>query len=123
LFEADDFQSLAGGVGQDSCACRLKLVRLTPHAPPSASFRSKNLSGVPPASAGVAQLAASTRVTPACAFFAPGVRFAVAFRVFDASKVVVVGHPVEPLPDVRRADARSAQIGHRAGVSRTFQVS
>jgi len=36
-----------------------------------------------------------------------------------------VGHadPVEPLPDVRRADARCAQIGSRPGIAHSFQVS
>jgi hypothetical protein len=43
------------------------------------------------------------------------------------SRVVGVGHEdgseVQPLPDVRGADARSAQIGRPNGVARTFQVS
>jgi len=30
--------------------------------------------------------------------------------------------PVEALPDVRSADARSAQIGSRAGISQCFQI-
>jgi hypothetical protein len=34
-----------------------------------------------------------------------------------------VGHPEEPLTDVRRADARSAQIGSPDGISCIFQVS
>ena len=34
-----------------------------------------------------------------------------------------VGHPVDPLPDVRRPDARSAQIRRRSGVASAFQVS
>lgn len=34
-----------------------------------------------------------------------------------------VGHPVEPLPDVRRPDARSTQIGGPDGISEVFQVS
>jgi len=34
-----------------------------------------------------------------------------------------VGHPVQPLSNVRRADARSAQIGGPAGISCAFQVS
>jgi hypothetical protein len=34
-----------------------------------------------------------------------------------------VGHPIKPLSDVRRADARSAQIGGPAGISQCFQVS
>jgi hypothetical protein len=33
------------------------------------------------------------------------------------------GHEVKPLPDVRRTDARSAQIRRPDGVTRTFQVS
>jgi hypothetical protein len=34
-----------------------------------------------------------------------------------------VGHPEQPLPDVRRPDARSAQIGGPDGISQCFQVS
>lgn len=34
-----------------------------------------------------------------------------------------VGHPVQPLSDVRRADARSAQISRPEGVCLCFQVS
>jgi hypothetical protein len=34
-----------------------------------------------------------------------------------------VGHPVEALSDVRRADARSAQICRPDGVARRFKVS
>jgi hypothetical protein len=33
------------------------------------------------------------------------------------------GHPEEPLADVRRADARSAQIGGPDGIAQAFQVS
>ena len=43
--------------------------------------------------------------------------------MFLGSDACGVGHPVEPLSDVRRADARSAQIGCCAGVTRSFQVS
>jgi hypothetical protein len=39
------------------------------------------------------------------------------------SALVGVSHPVQPLPDVRRADARSAQIGGPAGISHCFQIS
>jgi hypothetical protein len=39
------------------------------------------------------------------------------------SRVVGVTHPVQSLSDVRRADARSAQIGGPSGVARSFQVS
>jgi hypothetical protein len=39
------------------------------------------------------------------------------------SRVVAVSHPVQPLSDVRCADARSAEIECCAGVARAFQVS
>jgi len=39
------------------------------------------------------------------------------------SLALQVGHPIQPLPDMRRADARSAQIGSRDGISHAFQVS
>ena len=39
------------------------------------------------------------------------------------SRVVGVTHPIKSLPDVRRTDARSAQICRPDGVLRTFQVS
>jgi hypothetical protein len=41
----------------------------------------------------------------------------------NASVCVVVGHEVQPLPDVRSPDARSAQISSPTGVVRDFQVS
>jgi len=34
-----------------------------------------------------------------------------------------VGYPEQPLPDVRRADARSAQIGGPNPIAHRFQVS
>jgi len=34
-----------------------------------------------------------------------------------------VGHPEQPLSDVRRTDARSAQISRCDGVTQFFQVS
>lgn len=39
------------------------------------------------------------------------------------SRACGVGHPIQPLSDVRSTDARSAQIGRCAGVIRCFQVS
>jgi hypothetical protein len=50
--------------------------------------------------------------------FAPGLPSASSFAT-------AVGHPDKPqsLSDVRRADARSAQIDRPAGVIRSFQVS
>jgi hypothetical protein len=44
----------------------------------------------------------------------PGVSF--------QSRADAVGHPVQPLSPVGRADARSAQIGSPAGISQSFQV-
>jgi hypothetical protein len=44
----------------------------------------------------------------------PGVSF--------QSRAEVVGHPVQPLSPVGRADARSAQIGSPAGISQVFHV-
>jgi hypothetical protein len=41
----------------------------------------------------------------------------------SASALVGVGHPVQPLADVRRTDARSAEIRRPEGVARSFQVS
>ena len=35
----------------------------------------------------------------------------------------VVGHPIQSLPDLRRTDARSAQIGGSDPISQCFQVS
>jgi hypothetical protein len=40
-----------------------------------------------------------------------------------SSPAPVVGHPVQPLPDVGSADARSAQIGGPNGKTQVFQVS
>ena len=42
---------------------------------------------------------------------------------FTASSRFVVGHEPQPLPDVRRADARSRQIGGPDGIACRFQVS
>ena len=39
------------------------------------------------------------------------------------SSFLAVGHPVKPLPDVRCADASSAQIRRRSGVTCVFQVN
>jgi hypothetical protein len=36
---------------------------------------------------------------------------------------VGVGQPVQPLPDVRGTDARSAKINRPDGVTRRFQIS
>jgi hypothetical protein len=45
------------------------------------------------------------------------------FSAFSAPLTRGVGHPEKPLSDVRRGDARSAQIGTPDGISETFQVS
>jgi hypothetical protein len=47
----------------------------------------------------------------------------VRLRADFESPTVAVGHPPKPLPDVRRADARSAQIGGPDGIVQCFQVS
>ncbi|HEX3122196.1 MAG TPA: hypothetical protein VHQ21_02755, partial [Rhodanobacteraceae bacterium] len=47
---------------------------------------------------------------------------ALLYRHF-ASVAFSVGQPVKPLPDVRRPDARSAQIAGPDGISQCFQVS
>jgi hypothetical protein len=39
-----------------------------------------------------------------------------------ASELRGDGHPVQPLTDVRRTDARSAEISRPCGVARTFQI-
>ena len=39
------------------------------------------------------------------------------------SRCAGVGHPPQPLPDMRRADARSAEIGGPDGIAHSFQVS
>jgi hypothetical protein len=49
-------------------------------------------------------------------------RVAVAFLALALSFSVGVGHPVQSLPDVRSADARSAEIECCAGVTRSLQV-
>jgi hypothetical protein len=41
---------------------------------------------------------------------------------FFESPAIGVGHPVNSLPDVRGADARSAEIDRPDGVTLTFQV-
>lgn len=45
------------------------------------------------------------------------------FRLWSYSFADAVGHPEQPLPDVRRADARSRQIGSPDGISHSLQVS
>ena len=43
--------------------------------------------------------------------------------LWPASTLLGVGHEVKPLSDVRRPDARSAQIGGPTGIPQLFQVS
>ena len=66
---------------------------------------------------------ASTSVVPKWCLLSGLCRVAVAFAAFALSPTVGVGHPPQSLSDVRRADARSAEIGCCAGVTRSFQVS
>jgi hypothetical protein len=42
---------------------------------------------------------------------------------FPPSELLGLGHEVQSLSDVRRAEARRAQIGRADGVLRSFQVS
>ena len=51
--------------------------------------------------------------------------FAISLRIFAGRVICVrgVGHPPKPLPDVRRARARSRQIGGPDGISQCFQIS
>jgi hypothetical protein len=44
------------------------------------------------------------------------------FEFFVVFSALGVGHPPKPLSDVRRADARRAQIGTPDGISHLFQV-
>jgi len=76
-----------------------------------------------------ANVAASVKVNPGLAGFAPGDLFAVAFREDEASCAVEVGvgqglgaSPIKSLPDVRRPDARCAKIGARDGIPHSFKV-
>lgn len=92
------------------------------------SFRASACAGVPPGSAAVAQpsawRAASVSVVPALCV---GESYFGEAPPDDAASVVVVvvgqGAEVKSLADVRRADARSAQICNPDGVTRVFQVS
>lgn len=62
-------------------------------------------------------------------WFAPGLADNLAFRSTTTCGSVFgsiahgVGQPPKALPDVRRADARSAQIGSPDGISQCFQIS
>ena len=67
-----------------------------------------------------ASTAASIIVVPVCA---PRARLASGVSALPCCATVGVGHPVQPLADVRRADARSAQIGGPDRISQCFQVS
>jgi hypothetical protein len=68
-------------------------------------------------------LTASTKVMPSWCSLAGLWRMAVRLAALLLSREVVVGHPVEPLSDVRGSDARSAQIGSCCGIAQRFQVS
>jgi hypothetical protein len=90
--------------GKVSCAWKVRAVSDTPSDDPAAFafvLRARKASAVPPGSevVGVAQPVES---------FTTGVGH---------------GPEVEPLPDVRSTDARSAQIRRPDGVTRSFQVS
>jgi hypothetical protein len=108
-----------------SFACRFRLVRLTPSFFPFSTaflFRSKNCSGVPPAScaAGVAHPASAAAACPAnsSSFFLAPPR-----DTLPPASVVGVAHPEQSLSEVRRPRPRSAQIGGPDGIAQCFQVS
>jgi hypothetical protein len=129
------------GVGQPANSTVLRLLSLFPAA--LLPF----CAGVPAIGVGQPAIAASAGNAPPAWFgppFDPSVArgvfhvvshatrpsraFSGTFRHSDPSfqsRVVGVGHPNKPeaLSDVRRADARSAQISRPAGVARSFQVS
>lgn len=73
---------------------------------PGVSFQSRLLAVAQPATVGRSEYA--VLLCPAALF---------------ALSSVGVGHPVQPLSDVRRTDARSAQIGGPDGISHCLQVS
>src|SRR6185312_2646369 len=116
-----------GGVPEaTSCACKFRLVTDTPSVDPFAIaflFRSSICSGVPPAScaAGVAHPLTVDRSCPVLALRNQPLRS----DPFEPSTDRVVGHgdKEESLADVRRTDARNAQIRRPDGVARCFQVS
>jgi hypothetical protein len=118
--------SVAQGVGHEQ-RCTAALFSCSPFAPPPLSSyvvafacRKSRAAGV----GHVANRAASVSVVPECRPLS--VEYAAA-ALDAASPLVGVGHPdgteVEPLSDVRRPDARSAQIRSPDGVALSFQVS
>jgi hypothetical protein len=101
-------------------------VTLCPQASPS--FLAKACSGVPPGADefGVPQPANAAAALIVNCFFAPfGRTFSLGAAPARPSLPAFasgVGHEPRPLPDVRGADARSAQIRRPNVVARVFQV-
>jgi len=113
------------------------------NAPGFAVGAGDEVEGVP--EAGAIALAASAANAPP-AWFGPPFEPSVACSVFQPASIATsfsclplptrrlrpfffppfaigVGHPEKPLPDVRRADTRSRQIGGPDGISQVLQVS
>ena len=82
------------------------------------SLRASCCSNVEP-SYSVFGLGHPANVATVCKFSPPSPRVPAPVELFSLGG----GHPVEPLPDVRRPDARSAQIGGPEGIAQCFQVS
>lgn len=134
------FQSLALGVARPlapmaNCAWCARLVATAPQSRPC--FRAMACSGVPPGvfAVGVPQPASTECAAVQRSFVQPlrSASFAAPSNVrtdLSPSFAPVVGQPVsgnadevEALTDVRRTDARSAQISSPEGVARALQVS
>jgi hypothetical protein len=121
-------------------------VTLCPHGRPT--LRANACSGVPPGSLAVGvpqpasdETAVSVSATPRdqripelSASSARGVGQAASFAIFGnsafptpadprASHAIGVGHPMQSLSDVRRTEARRAQIDRPEGIARRFHVS
>jgi hypothetical protein len=126
-------RSLQFGVGQPAtfatiCKSVNEIPMLRPVLATDSRLRRKKSSGSPFAgfATGVghpANTAASTSVVPAWCLLSGLCRVAVALAVFFASPTTGVGHPEQSLSDVRRADARSAQIGCPDFIAQCFQVN
>src|SRR5512139_524512 len=95
------------GVGHPSLAALLS-VSAVPRCAPVCSLSSLR---------GVGQLVSATTAREKSLF--PAALFPFCANV----PAIGVGHEVQSLPDVRRPDARSAQIARPDGVTRSFQVS
>jgi len=129
LFDADDFQSRAAAAAVGHVAKLAASTNVTPGLPifaPGERFAVALrvllassvvvVVGQPAASAATA--AKSGPCERIASLMAPSCDRTPLF----ASELVVVGHPVEPVSDVRSADARSRKRDRPEGVTQGFQV-